>query len=173
MLKTKLQISVLVLLCCLKAFSQKNYPLHIKGVDRDSAFITNLGVPSSFTTRNDCVSFINNLAGFLQAKGYVTASIDTIIYDSAYAKLVLFTGQRYEWAELTIDGIDAAVKEAVGLRASEFGNKPMDFVSVKLWQERILTYLENNGYPFAKVYLDSLRMDGEKVSAQLKLERGY
>lgn len=173
MLKTKLQISVLVLLCCLKAFGQKNYPLHIKGVDKDSAFITKLGVPSSFTTRNDCVSFINKLPGFLQTKGYVTASIDTIAYDSAYARLVLFTGERYEWAQLDTKGVDASISEAVGLRASEFGNKPMDFAAVKLWQERILTYMENNGYPFAKVYLDSLQIDGEKVSAQLKLDKGY
>lgn len=173
MLKTKLQISVLVFLCYLKAFGQNDYPLYIAGVDKDSSFIAKLGVPFSFTTRNDCISFINKLPGFLQAKGYVTASIDSVVYDSAYARLVLFVGQRYEWAQVETKGVDPTVLEAVGLRAGEFGNKPMDFEVVKTWQERILTYMENNGYPFAKVYLDSLQMDGERVSAQLKLEKGY
>ena len=48
----------------------------------------------------------------------------------------------------------------------------MDFSQVQQWQEKILNYLENNGHPFAKVYLDSLQLDNEKVSAQLKLDKG-
>ena len=34
----------------------------------------------------------------------------------------------------------------------------MDFSNIRIWQDKILNYLENNGYPFAKVYLDSLQM---------------
>jgi hypothetical protein len=32
--------------------------------------------------------------------------------------------------------------------------------------------MENSGHPFAKVYLDSLQIENEKVWAQLKLEKG-
>ena len=48
----------------------------------------------------------------------------------------------------------------------------MDFSQVQQWQEKILNYMENSGHPFAKVYLDSLLLDKEKVWAQLKLEKG-
>lgn len=174
MLKTKLQISVVVLLWCLHSAGQKNYSLHISGVDKDSVFIVSqLEVSNAFNTRNECVAYINQLPALLQARGYVTASIDSITYDSAYARLVLFVGDKYEWAELDSKSVDPAVLEAIGWRAKTFADKPMDFAQLQQWQEKILTYMENNGHPFARVYLDSLQIDGEKVSAQLKLDKGY
>jgi outer membrane protein assembly factor BamA len=43
---------------------------------------------------------------------------------------------------------------------------------VQDWQEKIVAYLENNGHPFGKVYIDSFRLEQEKVWAQLKVEPG-
>ena len=53
-----------------------------------------------------------------------------------------------------------------------FAGKPIDFTQVQVWEERILKHLENNGYPFAKVYLDSLQLENDKVSALLKINKG-
>src|SRR5688572_23834648 len=174
MTKLRLQISVLVfLLICINAIGQNNYLLHIKSIDKDTVFIiSGLGVKTAFATRNECVSYINQLPGYLQAKGYVTASLDSIHYDSAFARIVLYTGDKYEWTQLDASQIDPAVLQAIGWRDKIFTDKPMDFSQVKQWQEKILGYMENNGHPFAKVYLDSLYLDSEKVSAQLKLEKG-
>lgn len=174
MTKLKLQISVpffLLLHTCLIA--QGKYPLQIRSIDKDSSFIiSGLGVKTDFDTRNDCVSYIDQLPAYLQAKGYVTASLDSILFDTAYAKVVLYVGSRYEWANVDTRQIDPSVLQAVGWRDKVFSDKPMDFSQVKQWQEKILSYMENSGHPFAKVYLDSLQMDNEKVSAQLKLDKG-
>ena len=40
------------------------------------------------------------------------------------------------------------------------------------FQEKALKYLENNGYPFAKLQLDSLRINEQMVSGQWTLEKG-
>ena len=48
----------------------------------------------------------------------------------------------------------------------------MDFTQVQLWEERILNYLENNGHPFARVELDSLQLENEKVFALLRVNKG-
>ena len=53
-----------------------------------------------------------------------------------------------------------------------FTNKPIDFAQVKTWQETFLNYLENSGYPFARVYLDSLQLEKDKVTALLKINKG-
>ena len=174
MTKLRLQISFLVsLLICINSAGQNNYPLHIRGIDKDSAFIiSELALKTAFTTRNDCVSYINQLPGYLQAKGYVTSSLDSIIYDSSFARIVLYTGEKYEWAQLDVSQVDPSVLQAIGWRDKIFTDKPMDFSQVKQWQEKILSYLENSGHPFAKVYLDSLHLDSEKVSAQLILDKG-
>ena len=172
--KLRLQIPVLVfLLFYLSGFSQKNYELHIRGIDKDSArLVSQLGLQTTFPSRFSCTEYINKLPGYLQSKGYVTASLDSIQYDTSFARIVLYAGESYQWAQLDAKGVDIALLEAVGWRVKLFAGKPLDFIEVKLWQEKILNYLENHGHPFARVYLDSLEFEKEKVFAQLKVDIG-
>jgi outer membrane protein assembly factor BamA len=175
MTKFRLQISVLVsmLLHFGLAAQRQGYGLHVQPVDKDSLFVAgSLNIPSSFSTRNECVTYINQLPNTLLSKGYVNASLDTVRYDSAYARIVLYIGDKYEWAAIDTRNVDPDVLEATGWRDRQFVNQPMDFGQLSQWQDKIIGYLENNGYPFAKVYLDSLVIEGEKVTAQLKLQKG-
>ena len=174
MTKLRLLISTLsLLLLSIELLGQNNYSLFIRSVDRDPAFLKDsIGIPSSFPNRSACVQYVNQLPHSLQLKGYVTASVDSASYDSASAKLVLYTGDIYKWAQIDASMIDARLLETVGWRDKMFSEKPIDFAEVKSWQDRILNYLENNGYPFAKVYLDSLQLNNENVSARLKVDKG-
>ncbi|HEV7782358.1 MAG TPA: hypothetical protein VGO58_13885 [Chitinophagaceae bacterium] len=170
----RLQISVLpFLLLGIYTSAQSGYRLHLRGVDKDSAtIVSSTGIKTDFTSKITCTDYINNLPGLLQSKGYVTASVDSLRYDSASANMVLFIGQLYRWAVLDATTIEAPILDAIGWREKMFANKPIDFTQVQLWEERILTHLENNGYPFAKVSLDSLQLEEDKVSALLKVNKG-
>jgi outer membrane protein assembly factor BamA len=161
------------LFSCIVAPAQINYPLQLRGVDKDSATLVNeLGIQTSFSGRFACIDYVNKLPAYLQSRGYVTASIDSIRYDSLDARLVLFTGAVYRWAQLDASRVEPSLLESVGWREKAFAGQPMDFSQVSQWQDRILNWLENNGHPFAKVYLDSLQLDNEKVWAQLKVDKG-
>ena len=161
------------MLLCLKVQGQSDYPLQIRGVDKDSAFIVNqLGVATSFPTRYACIEFINKLPAQLMSKGYVTASVDSVQFDSTFARVVLFVGEVYRWASIDTRGVDRQLLDAAGWREKTFDGKPMDFKQVAELQDRILDYLENNGHPFAKISLDSMRMENEQVTAQLKVDKG-
>jgi len=165
---------LLVLLTAGVASAQKTYGLRLYAIDRDSVFLTEeLAVPSAFSDRYACSNYINKLALDLRAKGYVTASLDSVHYDSTFATAVIFIGDTYKWATIDAKNIDAQILDAIGWRAKNFVEKPMDFDQLKTWQEKILVYLENNGYPFAKVFLDSLQIEDERISALLKLDKGH
>lgn len=177
----RLQISVLVFLLPGIYLSAQNFPdrqtsnyqLFIRSVDKDAAFVTSqLGLQTAFTSRNTCLEYINQLPAMLQSKGYVTNSIDSLKVDSLSASLVLFVGQLYRWAQLDAKSVEPDLLNAVGWREKLFADKPMDFKQVQLWQDRLLTQLENTGYPFARVYLDSLQVETEKVFALLKVKKG-
>jgi outer membrane protein assembly factor BamA len=173
MTKLRLPISIFIfLLLSVQLSAQNNYHLFVRCVDKDSAFLINAGIPDGFATRLTCMEYINQLPGYLRSKGYVTASLDSARYDSTFARVVLFAGDIYKWAQVDASGIDVGLLQAIGWREKQFNDKPMDFTEVRLWQDRILNYLENNGHPFAKVYLDSLQLDNEKVSARLKVDKG-
>jgi len=165
---------LLVLLTAGVASAQKTYGLRLYAIDRDSVFLTEeLAVPSTFSDRYACSNYINKLALDLRAKGYVTASLDSVHYDSTFATAVIFIGDTYKWATIDTKNIDAQILDAIGWREKNFVEKPMDFDQLKTWQEKILVYLENNGYPFAKVFLDSLQIEDERISALLKLDKGH
>lgn len=174
MTKLRLQISVLVfLLLCLNATAQKEYNFCIRGVDKDSAFlVSHLGLITTFASRYACIEYVNKLPGYLQSKGYVTASVDSLHYDSTFAHIVLFVGEPYQWVTLDTKKVDISVLDAVGWNENLFENKPVNFGQLQQWEQKMLSYLENNGHPFAKVYLDSIKIDSEKVSGTLKVEKG-
>ncbi len=142
-------------------------------MDKDSAaIVSKTGLQTSFASAAACTEYINKLPGYLQSKGYVTASIDSLHYDSAAASIVLFIGELYLWAQLDAKKVESSILDAIGWREKMFANKPIDFTQVQIWEERILSYLENTGYPFARVYLDSLQLENEKVSALLNVNKG-
>src|SRR5690349_9115294 len=104
--KLRLQISVLVLvLLYLPSSGQQNtdtksYPLSVRSEDKDSLFIAALGLSSAFSNEPECLSYIYQLPGLLQAKGYINASVDSVQHDSLSARVVLYVGDRYQWASL-------------------------------------------------------------------------
>lgn len=68
--------------------------------------------------------------------------------------------------------VESSILDAVGWREKMFANKPIDFTQVQVWEERVLNHLENTGYPFARISLDSLQLEGDKVSALLNVNKG-
>ncbi len=174
MRKFRLQISVLLfLLLSIYTSAQEQYGLHIRVADKDSAaLVTEIGIPAGFPSRTACIGYISKLPARMQAKGYVTASVDTVRFDTLSAYLVLFAGEKYQWARLDAHTVEPSLLDAVGWREKIFTGRPMDFAQVQSWQEKLLTYLENNGYPFARIYLDSLQMEEDRVSGLLKVDKG-
>jgi outer membrane protein assembly factor BamA len=161
------------LLFCLQLKGQGSYPMHVRFVDRDSSFLaSSVGIRTVFDTRNDCIAYMNELSSLLQLKGYVTTSVDSVFFDTASASAVIYIGDRYEWGKLDASQVDPAILAAIGWRERTFIDKPMDFAQVQTWQEKIIAYLENNGRPFGKVYVDSFRLEQERVWATLKVEPG-
>jgi len=153
--------------------AQDKYELSLRIVDADSEVLSSIGLQNSFDSKAACTDYVNKLPSFLQSKGYVAASIDSLMYDSLAAHAVIFLGEAYHWTEINTDRVNPALLNAVGWRQKNFPGKPIDFSQLQGWQEKIIDYLENNGHPFARVFLDSLQiLDDNRVSAILKVEEG-
>lgn len=167
------------LLFCILLFSnffsdaQYNYKLIARCVDKEDSFLINeLGIQTNFVSRQACIEYVNKLPGIIQSRGFVTASLDSLVYETDTASIVLFLGRQYKWAKINTEDADVEVLALNGWNEKLFSGKTMDFVQMKTMQERTLNYLENNGYPFGKIYLDSLFLNDDSVSATLKIEKG-
>jgi outer membrane protein assembly factor BamA len=150
------------------------YALHIMPVDRDSVFIRNkLGLTTTFKSLQACTDYIYNLIPVLQGKGYFTASADSVNYGPAGATVRLYVGTAWRWAYIDVHHVDPTLLAAVAWNQKTFAHHLLDFRQYHAKQQMILDYLENNGYPFAKVSLDSVMLyDSTEVSAVLKVDKG-
>lgn len=170
MAKVKHRIAaVLVLTLWWWGAAAQAYRMQYSVAPADSAQLANLALASSFATRMEAEGYISGLLPLLQGKGFVTASLDSVRLDSAAGFVTLFLGQPYQWSRLQTAQKDAPLLEAIHFPSF---NGRMDFAALTAWQKRILDYLEENGHPFGKAYLDSIEMGESGISAVLKIEPG-
>jgi outer membrane protein assembly factor BamA len=155
------------------SFGQTAYTLNAKSVDKTPEFLkSEIGLQTEFPSRAVCIDYVNKLPSLLQTKGFVNASLDSIFFDTTSARLVLYIGEQYKWAHINIASADPQVLSVSGWNGKIFSHKPMNFDQLRGFQENMLIYLENNGYPFAKIYLDSITLIEDSVNASLMIDKG-
>lgn len=116
--------------------------------------------------------FIYSLPALLHSKGFAAAALDSVQLDSLSGQVQLFSGEQYKWLQLNTSAADADLLASAGIYAATFQNKPFRFEDFQDLQQRIITYLENNGQPFAQVALQNLAWEKELVQARLHINRG-
>ena len=158
-----------------QAAEKKNTPyiLNVHWVDKDSSFnMQGLKLQTTFVNVLQCNTYINNLPSFLHSRGYPAASVDSTWEATDTISIALFLGKQYRWIKLNTDSVEARALTTSGYIEKNFSNKLLNIEQLQNLQQRLLAYYENNGYPFAKIYLDSIRVDDEKINATIKVSAG-
>ncbi|MEO6541534.1 MAG: POTRA domain-containing protein, partial [Ferruginibacter sp.] len=127
---------------------------------------------TGFANKLVCSSYIQGLPTLLSSKGYPTASVDSIFENDHHTTIHLFLGKQYQWIKLKPDSIDKAAIDDSRFKEKDYTGKLLNIPQLISLQERILNYYEKNGYPFAQVFLDSIRLDEDKMEAILKSRKG-
>jgi outer membrane protein assembly factor BamA len=149
------------------------YQLQVLLVDKDSSFnLQLLKLQTGFANQALCTAYIQSLPTLLSSKGYPTASVDSIFEKENSATIHLFLGKQYQWIKLTPQGIEKDAMEESRFREKDYEGKLLNIQQLLSLQERILNFYEKNGYPFAEIFLDSIRLDDNKMEAVLRSKKG-
>lgn len=116
--------------------------------------------------------YINSLPKLFADKGYLVCSVDSVWYLQNNVHIDFYVGKKYKWIKLRTNNIDKSLLSKVGYAAKNFAEKPLNISAIDLLKERLLTYYENEGFPFAAVYLDSIAINDDKISASLMVNQG-
>ncbi|CAN5458672.1 hypothetical protein BH11BAC5_BH11BAC5_29010 [soil metagenome] len=164
---------VMIAGCFFVAQASAQYQLRVHYLDKDTAFQPQaLKLQTSFTSQVLCEEYINKLPALLNSKGYASASIDTVQYDSSFAKIELYLGTQQNWVQLKTVGIEKRALDESGYMSKNFTNRPINFTQLAFIKERLLNYYEKNGYPFAAVFLDSILLKDDELNAVLTATPG-
>lgn len=122
----------------------------------------------------DSLSFIGALQKDitqLWTLGYLTATVDTIIRsrDSLIAQVHL--GDEYRYGKIEISSTNQAIVAESGLKNFRWKDKYLSPKHIDYYSESLLTYLENNGYPFARVHIGNIQITNGTLDGELVLDR--
>ena len=137
----------------------------------DAVLLKKIEYKKAFHTKAERQKELQNIIFECYDNAFLLAKYDSLVNDSALMKAYLNFGTAYKWAHLKKGNVDEGVLSEVGFREKLYSNKPLYYKNVKKVEEKLITYYENNGYPFASVKLDSIVISGDKISAQLYLEK--
>lgn len=150
-----------IVIAFLSCYSLMGQNISLKIITSNNIAINNIiTLKNTFATKPICKQYVQQIPSLLKAKGYITASIDSVSESDNILEAFLFVGELYTWKDL-------AIPNDVKLLANKSNN---DFTHLP---EIILNYYENNGYPFAKVGFDSVVInDKNEISATLHIDKG-
>lgn len=169
----KLLRYIILALCFITSglHAQKACSLVISRVDAATQ-LTGVQIKTAFAGKPACEQYVKQLPSLLMAAGYISASIDTMYQDSGSVHIQLFAGKKYIWDDIRVNEADWFVLNQLGFNRATFHNKPFDHNKVSQVYDMLLDYFANNGYPFAKVGIDSIEMNDGKISAKLSVDKG-
>lgn len=161
------------LVLSLHTSAQDKYKLHYFFTDKDTTFnAETAGLQTEFANQLICRSYLDKATGILKTKGYINVSLDSMQFDTSAAQVWIYVGEQYQWIKLNTDSADKKMLSGIGWNEKNISNTALDFKKLQYWQEKMLDYYENNGYPFAKIQLDSFGISDGKLSALLKTNKG-
>ena len=174
----KYVISICWCVNCTAAIAQNNYQLKIQIAGKDNLQkseaikLSSLGLQTKFLDKKNCDDYILRLPTILSSKGYPAASVDSIFYLTSSTNIVLYLGPPYKWIEINTDNVDKKILSYTGWDKMLSINKNIDFTTLQREEQNILNYFETHGYPFATIQLDQIKIDQEKITANLKIDKG-
>lgn len=160
------------------ARAQQPLTLQIKITDNDSIqTLLQKNDKSLFSYKNKLSSTLERTREIqkflftLNENGYIAASLDSTRNDSLNMVAFIHSGAVYKWTHLRKGNVDEDILSLTGYREKLFNNKIFSLAEVRKLQEKILTFCEDNGYPFATVKLDSITIKDNLFQASINLNK--
>lgn len=154
------------------SFCQKNYTVNYSFSGKDTLYnLQQLGLKTTFNEKESAEKFIATIPGMLSEKGFPAASVDSVFYDSAFAKVDLYLGEKLKWLQINTDSVDDDLLNNIGWNEN-FSGKKVSLRKFQLQNEKIINYYQNSGFPFAAVFLENVQISDDSISADLKVKKG-
>ncbi len=137
----------------------------------DVRYVTEAGesslpqVQTTFSSRDAAQLYLNKFPSLLRVKGFLAASVDSVQYGSGSATAFVFVGKRYNWTSIKL-------RNPSGEHSFEVRNRTLSPEEIEGYLEQILVDYENAGYPFARIRLDSVDINGSDIAAMVEIDKG-
>ncbi|MCB9246999.1 MAG: BamA/TamA family outer membrane protein [Flavobacteriales bacterium] len=171
-MRAPLTILLLLLVGVISEVNGQNpLKLRISYTSNPGSFDPNLyRLPKEVADAAEARKEIDNLLRILRSEGMLEAGCDLLRIDSTEVHAELHTGPVYRWGVLDYSDIPGELLPGT-IRDMRPGDR-MEPNNISELFERILVNLENRGFPFASLKLDSIAISGDQITARVFLQKG-
>jgi len=166
----KLILYFLLFFCCFLRLNSQTIFLKINSTSKKS-IVTKLNYQKKFINKQLALKEIDNIISSLHFKGYLLANIDTIFSDSTSITAKINENNFYKWTYLKLGNLNPTLASKIGISEKLYFNKVFKYREVAKSIDKIISFYENNGYPFASVNLDSIEITENKLNAILNVQK--
>lgn len=107
------------------------------------------------------------------SNGYLLANYElNYLSKDSRAELNFFSGEQLKWARIDLGNLDNAIWMQLKSRHQLQQGKTLSPQLLKNFFEELVSYSEQNGYPFASINLERLKRTGEGIEASINYQPG-
>ncbi len=129
-----------------------------------------LKLKESVNGRTAAEQYVRELPGLLRASGFPASSVDSIQWESSQVRVLVFLGPRYAFSEILLRADQTLLNNCAGLERTTY--RSLTWEQGFALRERLLRCYENQGFPFAQIRFDSLRLEDGEIRTLLTTEKG-
>lgn len=139
--------------------------------------IVNTVPVNKFSYKNECkdsltaIKQINDLLKNFTTDGFQLASLDSITRKNDTLKAYIVLGEKYNFYVLNIDEMIKSDLKKAGLNHININKNGFSEFRLIRFQSKLIDFYQNNGYPFAQIKFDSIRINNDSVFANLVVKK--
>lgn len=160
--------NLLFLVCLLftmEVFSQFNLQFHYSERNPEAErILRNIKTKKKYTDYSSVEKELQKIVTIFHQQHYLSFSIDSIHLDSSVYHAYLFFGKPLLIEGIKVEGMSEAIKNNL-----KIPSPPPSMQDVYDFCETTISYLENNGYPFASARFEGFEQDSLKTYAKLSV----
>ena len=145
-------LTLMALVTC--GYSQRKTQLNIVFADgQQESFTGKLSYRKQHRDSAAAIGSVQKLYSNLKRKGYLAASVDTIVIDSGLVSATIYIGQKVGDLVIVNNNIEESILSQSGIKSAIQQQTPIGYRQVAVAQEKILRYCENNGYQIGRAHV--------------------
>ncbi len=170
MKRIKAYFSILLVVFCFTSKAQSSYQLSIINTDSQSVF-KKINYKKQFNDQGFILKEINSVHASFISEGFILANVDSLTKDSTRYTAYITAGKKHKWIKLSYTKQEQGLVNKLGYSERFLSGQSFKHHELAVFMEKVITYYENNGYPFALAKLDSVSVDNNTVKAKLVVQK--